>query len=208
VTALSDAGILKLAGDGRVRTILAALAEGPLRPAELQRRAGISRETLYKRLHELTELRMVSSSRSCRFPFSVCYEFTRDGRVAYTKTLLTAREQRRVLAPESLDGGDDICQLLRVLTPVLRLDQPQKGTCLLIEEDPTGRPARAGLVAEGRSIDLLTNSSKGASDATIEGAGSAWDSALNGRQRDQLKIHGDAALAQAVLEALGAILAP
>src|ERR1039457_3502663 len=125
---MPDAGILRLAGDGRVRTILAALAGGPLRPpAELDRRTKISRETLYSRLHELTEMHMISSSRSGKFPFPARYEFTHAGRVAYTKALLMAREQRRVLAPERPNGGDDIHELLCLLAPVLRRDTPQRG---------------------------------------------------------------------------------
>ena len=204
---MPDAGILRLAGDGRVRTILAALADGPLRPAELDRRTKISRETLYSRLHELTEMHMISSSRSGKFPFPARYEFTHAGRVAYTKALLMAREQRRVLAPERPNGGDDIHELLRLLAPVLRLDTPQRGTCLLLERLPSGHAANACLLIDGRTITLLEHSSAGTPDATVQGAKSAWDSALTHRELGELEIEGDPTLARAVLGALHTALA-
>ena len=170
---MPEAGILRLAGDGRVQTILAALADGPLRPAELDRRTGSSRETLYNRLHELAEMHMISSSRSGKFPFAARYEFTHAGRVAYTKALLVAREQRRVLAPERPNGGDDIHELLRLLAPVLRLDDPQRGTCLLVERPPSGQATEACLLLDDRTTTLLEHSSTGP-DATVQGAKSAW----------------------------------
>jgi len=204
---MPDAAILRLAGDGRVRTILAALADGPLRPAELDRRTEISRETLYNRLHELTEMHMISSSRSGKFPFPARYEFTHAGRVAYTKALLMAREQRRVLTPERPNGGDDIRELLRVLAPVLRLDTPQRGTCLLVEHPPSGQAAEACLLVDDRTITLLEHSPTSTPDATVQGVKSAWDSALTHRELDELEIDGDRALAQAVLGALHTALA-
>jgi DNA-binding HxlR family transcriptional regulator len=199
---MPDAGILRLAGDGRVRTILAALADGPLRPAELDRRTKISREALYSRLHELTEMHMISSSRSGKFPFPARYEFTHAGRVAYTKALLMAREQRRVLAPERPNGGDDIHELLRLLAPMLRLDTPQRGTCLLVEHPPSGHAAEACLLIADRTITLLGHSPTGTPDATVQGARSAWERALTHRELGDLEIEGDPTLARAVLGAL------
>jgi DNA-binding HxlR family transcriptional regulator len=204
---MPDAAILRLAGDGRVRTILAALADGPLRPAELDRRTKISRETLYNRLHELTEMHMISSSRSGKFPFPARYEFTHAGRVAYTKALLMAREQRRVLTPERPNGGDDIRELLRVLAPVLRLDTPHRGTCLLVEHPRSGQAAEACLFLDDRTITLLEHSLTSTPDATVRGVKSAWERALTHRELDELQIDGDRALAQGVLGALHTALA-
>src|ERR1035441_770407 len=202
-----DAGILRLAGGGRVRTILAALADGPLRPADLHQRTGSSRETLYNRLHELTEMHMISSSRSGKFPFPARYEFTHAGRVAYTKALLMAREQRRVLAPERPNGGDDLHELLRLLAPVLRLDTPQRGTCLLVEHPPSRQAAEACLLIDDLTITLLEHSSTGTPDATVQGAKSAWERALTHRELGTLAIEGDSRLARAVLGALHTALA-
>jgi DNA-binding HxlR family transcriptional regulator len=208
VPEMPDAAILRLTGDFRVRSMLGALAEGPLHPAELQRRTGISRETLYNRLHELTEIHMVSSSRSSNFPFTVRCEFTRVGRVAYAKALLMAREQRRVLMPEHANGGDGINELLRLLSPVLRLYTPQQGRCLLVERHPSGEALQAYVLADERRITVLERPSTGPSHATVEGTASAWDSALTRRELHGLEIEGDRALAQAVLDALLTALGP
>ena len=197
-----DAEILRLVSDGRIRMILAALAGGPLRPVELDRLAGISRETLYKRLHELSEMHMACSSRSCKFPFAVRYELTPAGRVAYAKALLMAREQRRLLAPESPSGGDDIRALLRLLSAVLRFDAPEQGACLLVEHDPGSEAVEACVLADDRTITLLERHSTVAFDATVHGTQSAWDSALTHSDSGDLEIAGDHAIARAVLAAL------
>jgi DNA-binding HxlR family transcriptional regulator len=207
VPEIPDAGILRLAGDERVRAILAALADGPLRPADLHRRTRCSRETLYNRLHELTEIHMISASRSRTFPFAARYEFTHAGRVAYSKALLMAREQRRVLAPERANGGDDIHELLRLLAPVLHLDTPGRGTCLLVENPPSGQVAEACLLIDERTITLLKHSPTGTPDATVQGAKSAWERALTHSELGELEIEGDPTLAHAVLGALHTALA-
>src|SRR5215831_18467661 len=108
----NPARMAELLAEQRVKSIVRALSGDPLQPSELERRLKIPRSTLYARLRLLAEVGLLRHGERTSFPRIVEYGLTDPGRVVSARRILTDRRQRRELAPDGHQRGEELADVL------------------------------------------------------------------------------------------------
>jgi hypothetical protein len=193
----------ELLAEQRVKSIVRALSGDPLQPSELERRLKIPRSTLYARLRLLAEVGLLRHGERTSFPRIVEYGLTDPGRVVSARRILTDRRQRRELAPDGHQRGEELADVLRLLAPVARAPAEVEGTCALRKRRPHRRALELWIVARGGRLELCEQGPpQSRPAASITASSPSWDDALLSGVADGLRVSGDRTLAEAALEAL------
>jgi DNA-binding HxlR family transcriptional regulator len=201
------ARISELLAEERVKSIVRALSGGPLQPSELEQRLSIPRSTLHARLRSLAEVGLLRHDERTSFPHIVEYALTDPGRVVSARRILTDRRQSRELAPDGAQRGDELAEVLRLLAPVSSVAAGVEGTCVLRRRQRFKRTLELWVTARDGRLELCEQGPPPSEPAASITAGSpAWDDALLIGGADELRVSGDRALAEAVLDALRDVL--
>jgi DNA-binding HxlR family transcriptional regulator len=204
---LYAAAVPRLLADERTRTIALALADGSRRPSELQRLRGIVRSTLFVRLGELTGLGIVTSSSNGEYPLRVAYGLNAIGRRFLANELLIERQERRKLARMGPGPEAGLGNLLRLLAPVSFPAIDRRGSCVLIEREPSGSTRTIRLLVEDRRIAVSeAASSIDDPDVRFSAVSRTWEDALVAGDTRGLQVDGDLDLGRSVMGAFGAAL--
>ena len=200
-----DARALDLVGDKWTLLIIRDLAAGPRRFVELQRvLPGISTEQLRSRLNRMVADGMLTRRRFREVPPRVEYELTeraRDlmptigelARWGYTWTWSAPREGEQV----------DIDAIFRLAPGLARLPRDIRGRLeLTVTDGREGEPVTLVMTAAGGTVVVQEESAQDA-DARISAPVAAWVRAfLPAGDRGALRIDGDRALANRLLDAI------
>lgn len=194
--------IPELLADARTIEILRTLAGGPLQPTQIEQHVGTSRSTMHARLQKLVKVGLASQRERARMPRLVEYALTDDGRIATARAIITNRRQRRQLAADGHEPGEELHDLLGLLAPVSRLSKRVAGTCGLQKRREARSALMVRLLAKGGLLRPCEKDGRPSPKAKITATSAAWDDALLSGRIEELDISGDHELAGAVLEAL------
>jgi DNA-binding HxlR family transcriptional regulator len=194
---------LRLTADEKTRTILLALADGPLRPAALDERLPqIGRSAARDRVSQLHAAGILKPVELDGHPRS---SLTPNARRLALIGMLAARWERQW--PQEGEGtdSDDLPGLLRLLAPVVQIPEPVAGVCQLrIASDEPGQDVY--LVADRGRLTALQ-----AVSAPPEAVGwappEAWYDALLHRRLAGIRTSGDVGLIASVLASVANTLA-
>jgi DNA-binding HxlR family transcriptional regulator len=196
----------RLLADEQTRMIVRALADGPLRPSQLEALPGIVHGSLYARLAQLTTSGLFATRRFSEFPLRVEYRLSDAGRTVFANELLIERQERRRLAGMGPPADGALGSLLRLLAPVSHPATDRQGRCVLVEHEPSGLTHTVRLLVADRRIVVSELASPVASDMRLSATSEAWENALVAGGTHGLRIAGGLALGEAVMVAFGAAL--
>ncbi|UUY04532.1 winged helix-turn-helix domain-containing protein [Svornostia abyssi] len=196
---------LKALGDPVVMRIVTALAGGAeLDPTALEERClPTPRRTLYRRLDVLVTNGVVRRDTTRGVPRRTHYTIAPSWRQAAVLPLLAAWwEGRHGSAAQPVD----VEAPLRIVLPNVRVARLPGGARVLWVVDQGTATQRLCLEADGAQLRMSTAAETTDAGATTTGTPQAWTAALVADQLEELRVTGDARLAQAVLEAVRAAL--
>jgi DNA-binding HxlR family transcriptional regulator len=192
--------VLKLTADPPTRALARALADAPLRSADLQvRLPHLRRSTLLRRLRTLPERGVLVHE---EHGGEVRYALTDGARHLVIVPLRAAQcEWRRASAADRVRRGD-LPGLLHVLAPLGRTPQSTSGTCQW-HVDANGRPeADIYLAVASRKIAALNAAPVTAPQAVSHATPEVWCEALLHGDPATIATTGDHTLFEAVFGAL------
>ncbi len=195
---------LRLTADETTRTILLALADGPLRPGELDEHLPqIGRSAARERLSQLHVAGILA-----RVELDGCarYTLTPSARRLSLIEMLGGRWERQWGQGEANDNGD-LPGLLQLLAPVVQIPEPVEGVCQLRFASESSEQDIYLVADRGRLAVVLAASGP---PAPPEAAGwappEAWYEALLHRRLAGLSTSGDLGLISSVLAGVSAAL--
>ena len=194
-------GIVK---DPHTRSLVRALADGPLRAAELRARVPqVAHSTLMRRLKTLPEEGVLVREKQAG---KVHYALADSARHLAILPLRAAQcEWRRATsADRSLSG--DLPGLLHVLAPLVRISADAKGTCGWHLDSKTALEADIYLTATSGKVAVLNAAPTTAPQALAHATPEVWCEALLHGDRAAVLTTGDDALFDAVFNGLSVAL--
>lgn len=202
-----DARALDLVGDKWTLLIVRDLAAGPRRFVELQRiLPGISTEQLRSRLNRMVADGLLTRKRYREVPPRVDYDLTERARDLLPILGELGRWGYRWAWSEPHAGEDiEIGAILRLAPGLLSPPSSVSGTVELSATGKHGKPRDYVLEARGGRVTITERSAPDA-DARVSGPLEAWVAAFGPEaSRAGLKVTGDRALAEALLDQLAAV---
>jgi DNA-binding HxlR family transcriptional regulator len=200
-----DARALDLVGDKWTLLIVRDLISGPRRFVELQRvLPGISTEQLRSRLNRMVADGMLTRKRYREVPPRVDYELTeRAQELAPVLGELARWGYEWAWGPPRTGESVDIGAIFRLIPGLFREGPPRTGTAELIVSDARDGEPASYLVTIGRGGASLSERDTGRAGTRIRGTVDGWVQALSPLgERSGLRITGDAALADSLLDVL------
>jgi DNA-binding HxlR family transcriptional regulator len=202
---------LRQLADDRTRAVMMALADGPLRPGELERRlGGMGHSAVMRRLRRLALDGLLVRHPAPDGERQVRYELTTRARRLGVLVILAARWEARWEGPggEAADASPvappELGGLLHVLAPLTRLPKGLAGVCQLsLDQDPPAQEPCIDLAAGAGGLATFPRPAA-ASEATVEGRATAealCDALIAGRPTG-ITATGDRELLTAVIGGL------
>jgi DNA-binding HxlR family transcriptional regulator len=193
-------------GDKWTLLIVRDLAAGPRRFVELQRvLPGISTEQLRSRLNRMVADGLLTRQRYREVPPRVDYELTERARdlMPILGALATWGYEWTWSAPR--EGEDvDIGAILRLAPGLLSPPKSLRGTVAIAATGKQARPRDYVLTARDGHVEIEEREEPKA-DARVSGSHKAWIAAFGPEHdRSDLKIEGDRALAEGLLDGISA----
>jgi DNA-binding HxlR family transcriptional regulator len=200
-----DARALDLVGDKWTLLIVRDLISGPRRFVELQRvLPGISTEQLRSRLNRMVADGMLTRKRYREVPPRVDYELTeRAQELAPILGELARWGYEWAWGPPRTGEAIDIGAIFRIIPGLVGEDWAPAGSAeLIVSDGHDGEPA-SYRVTLGRGGASVSERETGRADTRIRGTIDGWVQALSPLgERSGLRITGDAALADSLLDLL------
>jgi DNA-binding HxlR family transcriptional regulator len=198
----SGSWALQQIADRRTHAVMMALADGPLRPAELERQLpGLGHSAVMRRLRQLVENGIV-----VRRPAPgrrVHYRLTDEARRLGLLVMLAARWEWQWARPRDPAVTGDLAGLLHVLAPLAAVPEALRGTCRLIFEGEGAPPGSSvDLVADAGRIVALAEPALAPPSAEGRASPQGWCDALFAGHLLGIAVSGDRELLAVVLEEL------
>ena len=194
-----------LSANHRTRTIMLALADGPLAVSDMRTRLPeLGSSTLRRRLSNLVLgglLERQELERVQRFGL------TARARDLAMVAMLAGRWEWQWLRPEFAVPGSDLTDLLHILAPIARIPGQTSGVCQLHLDGHDAAAPDIYLAARAGSILALPEAPATLPEAVGHATAEAWCDALLLPDR-RIAVAGNRALMRAVIEALRAALLP
>ena len=193
---------LRLTADEMTRTILLSLADGPLRPLELEKRLPqVGRSAVRDKLGRLVIAGILTRSTLGGYPN---YSLTPSARRLSLLGLLAGYWEWRWTTGVEAHDGSELAGLLRLLAPVVRTPEPLAGVCRLrVASDPRDRDVY--LVADHGRLAAV-HAASGPVEAVGYAAPEVWCDALLHMQLAGITKTGDATFMVAVLASVSSAL--
>jgi DNA-binding HxlR family transcriptional regulator len=149
----SGSWALQQIADRHTHAVLMALADGPLRPVELERRLpDLSHSALMRRLAQLVENGIAVRRPDPNSRRRVHYRLTDEARRLGLLVMLAARWEWQWTRPQDPTVTGDLAGLLHVIAPLAHIPETLQGTCRLHFEGEGAPP--------GSGVDLLAHAGR------------------------------------------------
>jgi DNA-binding HxlR family transcriptional regulator len=192
---------IKLAADGPIRTLVRALADGPLLPGDLRARAaGLGRATLFRRLTTLAEAGMLAHDRR-----SGHYALTAQARHLAIIPVRAGRFERFAAAGGATPPSD-LPGLLHVLAPLSHVPREVSGTCRWYFDSGAVTESEVFLAAASGRVAALSAPPMSACDAASHASAASWCDALLRGEPSLVQTSGDETLVAELVAALSGAL--
>jgi DNA-binding HxlR family transcriptional regulator len=195
---------LGLVRDPHTRALVRALADGPLRSAELRARVPqLAHSTLMRRLKTLPEQGVLVREKHAG---KVHYALADGARHLAILPLRAAQCEWRRATPADMALGGDLPGLLHILAPLARISADAKGACGWHLDSKTTLEADIYLTAASGKVAVLNAAPTTAPQALAHATPTVWCEALLHGDRSAVVTTGDDALFNAVFNGLSAAL--
>lgn len=190
-----------LVADTATRTILLALADGPLRPIEIDRYLpDLARSATRRRLSDLLAHGVLARSHQGQH---VRYALTPAARRLGLISVLAGRWEWEWSEPAS---AGDLPGLLRLLAPAVQLPEPLNGVCRVHIDARGADPADVYLSAQAGELVALPAAPSDPPNANGHAPPHVWCNALLNRNLSGIATSGNSALMLGVLMSVSAAL--
>jgi DNA-binding HxlR family transcriptional regulator len=200
----SGAWALQQIADRRTHAVMMALADGPLRPTELERQLpGLGHSAVIRRLGQLVENGIVVRCPALDGRRRVHYRLTDEARRLGLLVILAARWEWQWARPQDPTVTGDLAGLLHILAPLAAVPEVLRGTCRLLFEGE-GAPPGSGvdLVAGAGRIVALGEPATDPPAAQGRATPQQWCESLFAGRLLGIVVSGDRELLATVLEEL------
>jgi len=194
---------LRLTADEKTRTILLALADGPLRPAKLDEQLlQIGRSAARERV---SQLHVAGILKRVELDGHPCYSLTPSARRLALIGMLAARWERQWARDRGAADSGDLPGLLRLVAPVVQIPEPVSGVCQL--HIAAEEPGQYVYLVADRGRLAAPQAASAPPKAVGWAPPEAWYDALLHRRLTGIRTSGDVGLIASVLASVASTLA-